>query len=233
MIWNKESVVETQENTSGFGKKAQVPPEIRRWNWGAFFLNWIWGIGNSTYIAFLMFVPVVNLFMPFVLGAKGNEWAWRNRTWRDVKQFKATQRKWAWAGLIVILLIPCCLAFPFTAMKYSDAYGMSLDAVKKNRIVTAELGQPLHPGFFVMGSVSFNGPDGSAALQYSITGPKGTGEVSAYAIKQAGQWKLRQVIVQVAGHRIFVVGGKQVFTRYQFLPARPLRTTRMADWIRF
>lgn len=42
-------------NTSGQGKNATVPAEIDRWNWGAFLLNWIWGIGNHTFIALLMF----------------------------------------------------------------------------------------------------------------------------------------------------------------------------------
>ncbi len=49
-----------------------IPPEIRRWNWGAFLLNWIWGIGNQTYIALLALIPGVNLVMLFVLGAKGS-----------------------------------------------------------------------------------------------------------------------------------------------------------------
>ena len=66
------------ENTSGQGVAAVVPPELDRWNWGAFFLTWIWGIGNNTFIALLMFVPVVNMVMPFVLGVKGSAWAWRN-----------------------------------------------------------------------------------------------------------------------------------------------------------
>src|SRR3990170_1543286 len=57
------------ENTSGQGKAAVVPPEVDRWNWGAFLLNWIWGIGNNTFIALLMFVPFANFVMPFVLGA--------------------------------------------------------------------------------------------------------------------------------------------------------------------
>jgi hypothetical protein len=28
-------------NTSGQGPNAVVPPEIKRWNWGAFLLNWV------------------------------------------------------------------------------------------------------------------------------------------------------------------------------------------------
>src|SRR5690348_2738425 len=72
-----------EDNTSGLGERAIVPPEIRGWNWGAFLLNWIWGAANGVYIAFLMFVPLVNVVMIFVLGAKGNEWAWRKERWRD------------------------------------------------------------------------------------------------------------------------------------------------------
>ena len=36
----------SDQNTSGYGSLASMPPEIRHWNWGAFFLTWIWGIGN-------------------------------------------------------------------------------------------------------------------------------------------------------------------------------------------
>jgi hypothetical protein len=79
-----------------------VPPEVRRWNWGAFLLSWIWGIGNQVWIALLALIPVVNLVMIFVLGAKGNEWAWKKRRWESVEAFHSTQRKWAIAGLIVL-----------------------------------------------------------------------------------------------------------------------------------
>jgi hypothetical protein len=51
---------------------ADIPEEIDRWNWGAFLLNWIWGLGNNTFIALLTLVPFVGLVMPFVLGAKGS-----------------------------------------------------------------------------------------------------------------------------------------------------------------
>lgn len=91
------------ENTSGQGKLAIVPAEIKGWSWGAFLMNWIWGLGNGTYIALLMFVPFVNLVMFFVLGAKGNEWAWRNKKWDSVEHFQAVQKKWAIAGLIILV----------------------------------------------------------------------------------------------------------------------------------
>lgn len=82
-----------------------VPSEIRGWNWGAFGLNWIWGLGNGTYIALLALIPIVNLVMIFVLGAKGNEWAWKNKHWASVEHFKNTQRRWRNAWLILLVTI--------------------------------------------------------------------------------------------------------------------------------
>jgi hypothetical protein len=92
------------ENTSGQGKAATVPVEVKKWNWGAFLLNWIWGLGNRTYIALLCLVPLLNVVMVFVLGAKGSEWAWRNKRWESVEHFRRVQKKWAWIGLAVILV---------------------------------------------------------------------------------------------------------------------------------
>src|ERR1700729_2742399 len=91
------------ENTSGHGKSSVVPAELDYWNWGAFLLNWIWGIGNNTFIALLVFVPVIGLVMPFVLGAKGSRWAWRNGQWDSVEHFKHVQRLWAIWGVIIWL----------------------------------------------------------------------------------------------------------------------------------
>lgn len=41
---------EDRENTSGQGRSAVVPPEIKRWIWGAFLLNWIWGIKGDRWV---------------------------------------------------------------------------------------------------------------------------------------------------------------------------------------
>jgi len=92
-------------NTSGMGKQAVIPPEIKRWNWGAFFLTWIWGIRNRTYIALLCLIPYVSFVMVFVLGAKGSEWSWRNQKWDSIKQFKDSQRTWAIVGAVIFFTI--------------------------------------------------------------------------------------------------------------------------------
>ncbi|MFD1433632.1 ribonuclease G [Kroppenstedtia eburnea] len=82
----------------------EVPAEIKKWNWGAFFLSWIWGIGNQVWIALLGLVPVVNIVMIFVLGAKGSEWAWKAKNWESVDHFKRVQRLWAIWGTVLFFI---------------------------------------------------------------------------------------------------------------------------------
>jgi hypothetical protein len=96
-----DTISKFPSNTSGQGKLASVPKEIQKWNWGAFFLTFIWGIGNGVWRSFLIFIPIINIAVPFILGAKGNTWAWQNRIWRDVNHFKKVQKTWAIVGLIV------------------------------------------------------------------------------------------------------------------------------------
>lgn len=102
-------------NTSGQGEQSVVPPEIQKWNWGAFFLSWIWGIGNQVWIALLSLIPFVNIIMIFVLGAKGNEWAWRAKRWESVEHFLEVQRKWSKWGFIVFIVIASLILLSFIA----------------------------------------------------------------------------------------------------------------------
>jgi hypothetical protein len=187
------------ENTSGGGNAAVVPAEIDRWNWGAFLFNWIWGIGNNTLIALLMFVPLVNMVMPFVLGAKGSAWAWRNKRWESVEAFKATQRKWALWGLAVIVLFIVLLAGMFVAifasLKGSDAYQMTVRALNSDSEAVQILGQPISTGI-PGGSIHVSGPNGEASLSFSAEGPKGNGTVYVKATKSLGQWKIDEAVLE-------------------------------------
>lgn len=94
----------------------EVPPGIAGWSWGAFLWNWIWAIFNNTWIGLLALVPGVNLVMIFVLGAKGREWAWKNKQWDSVEHFNRVQRKWSvWGiGLVLASLLLSGLLFAFS-----------------------------------------------------------------------------------------------------------------------
>lgn len=92
-------------NNSGcgnlFDESIAIPDEIKGWNWGAFLMPWLWPFTNKVWIGLLCLVPYVGWIVGFVLGAKGNEWAWKSRKWRSIDQFKAHQRGWAIAGLFI------------------------------------------------------------------------------------------------------------------------------------
>ncbi len=92
------------DNTSGQGKAAEIPDEVRGWSWGAFLMGWIWGLFNRTWIALATFIPLIGLVVWVMLGLKGREWAWRNKRWDDVEHFNRAQRKWAIAGLVIWIL---------------------------------------------------------------------------------------------------------------------------------
>ncbi len=195
------------ENTSGQGKSAVIPPEIDKWNWGAFALNWIWGIGNNTYIALLMFLPFVNIVMWFVLGFKGSTWAWQNKRWESVEQFQKIQRKWARGGLaLYVAFIAFFVGLFFiimTTMKSSDAFQLALTRLQASPAATEFLGSPITTGF-PMGNFESSGPRGSANLSFSVKGPKGEGTVFMEARKDLGLWKIDRMVLeqQGAGRRI-------------------------------
>lgn len=99
-------------------KNEDVLPEgIRGWSWGAFLLNVIWAVFNKTWIGLLCFVPFVGIFMPFVLGFKGREWAWKNDTWDSVEHFNRVQRNWSkWGIIITLSLIPIGILFGMSSV---------------------------------------------------------------------------------------------------------------------
>ena len=111
------------ENTSGHGKGAAIPPEIRGWNWGAFSLSLIWGLSHRVWITLIGFIPPLQFVMPFVLGAKGNEWAWQNQKWHSVEHFRRTQRNWALAGLVYWACVAalCGLAY-FASIEWESPF---------------------------------------------------------------------------------------------------------------
>jgi hypothetical protein len=179
-----------------------IPPEIDRWNWGAFLLNWIWGIGNNTFIALLTLVPIFGFVMLFVLGAKGSRWAWRNGRWDSVDHFKRVQRLWAIWGVIIwvggIALFGGIIGGTFSLLKHSEAYQLGVSRLQASPVATNLLGTPISTGF-PTGSISFNGASGTAALSFSASGPKAAGTVFLEAVKKDGAWAITRLTLKLDG----------------------------------
>jgi hypothetical protein len=104
------------------------------WNWGAFWLPFFWGLSHRTYQTLIVFVlSLISLTYILVVsvtesksdttngmvviifwllgfpvsvwyGLKGNEWAWRNRQFHSVDEFRKVQKAWAvWAVILFAL----------------------------------------------------------------------------------------------------------------------------------
>jgi Cytochrome oxidase complex assembly protein 1 len=183
-------------------EKPAIPAEIDRWNWGAFLLNWIWGVGNNTFIALLTLVPMVGLVMPFVLGVKGSAWAWRNGRWDSIEHFKRVQRLWAIWGVVIwlggIVLFGGIFGGVFYALKHSEAYQLAASRLEANPAAVNTLGAPISSGI-PSGKISIEGASGRAHLEFSATGTKAEGRVVVEALKENGVWSLKVLKLKING----------------------------------
>lgn len=187
------------DNNSGKGKLASVPAEIDNWNWGAFLASWIWGVGNNTYIAFLTFVPLVGLVMPFILGVKGSSWAWRNKRWESIEHFRSVQRKWAkWSAIVYAIGFTGIAIILFTTLKSSEPYKLGVDQLHKNQVAIDLLGPPITTGM-PMGSFEVTGPTGHAEMSFDVEGKHNSGTVYLKADKDMGRWSFNQIELEVDG----------------------------------
>lgn len=172
-----------------------LPPYLKKWNWGAFFLNWVWGLGNNVYIALLMFIPGVNLVMPFVLGAKGNEWAWQRGNWASEQHFQRTQRIWTRVGVGAAIGFPTFIVTIFAVvtvvMQNSEPFKLSLELTRSNGSVIAELGEPIEvDSWLISGNINYENSEGYADLAYEVTGPKENGSVRFVARLVGEHWEV-------------------------------------------
>lgn len=176
----------------------EIPAGVKGWNWGAFFFSWFWGLCNNTYIALLCFVPIVNFVMPFVLGVKGNEWAWKNGEWQSVAYFRKIQRNWGIGALITIVvsifLIIVLLAGDDSDIKSSIPYQMTAINVLNTAESRQLLGSPIT--IDAVDASNIDEEDGIAHFVLTVSGPNGTGTVNSVLEKSYGVWAFAKLILQ-------------------------------------
>lgn len=90
-------------------------PFLKKWNWGAFLLSWIWAFGHGLAMwgvigLIACFVPAIGsmvaLGIAIYLGIKGNELAWQTGKYLSIEELKEKEKKWTkWAVIIFIISI--------------------------------------------------------------------------------------------------------------------------------
>lgn len=126
----------------------EVPPEIKKWNWAAFFFGFIWAIMNGIrwplyIVAFSIFVDIIiedysfasNIYwiiasaiifqiINIALSINGNEWAWNAKSWASVEHFQSVQRKWNIATIcfvIIFFTLLFIIGILFNILNYTSA----------------------------------------------------------------------------------------------------------------
>jgi hypothetical protein len=142
--------------------------------------------------------------MPFVLGAKGNEWAWKNKTWESVEQFKRVQRAWSiagWASLAFCFVVFGIIGgIVFNVLYDNDVVRATMVELKHNKEATSLLGEPIKKGLFVSGNYELKNSVGTADLSVPVEGPKAKGTVHVVANKKDGVWIINTLNLTVDGH---------------------------------
>ncbi len=129
-----DSMKSTTSGTPGgiIRVQKELPDGVRGWSWGAFLLNWVWAIGNKTWIGLLVLIPYIGFIVAIVLGIKGREWAWKNKEWASFEEFDRVQRKWStWGVGIAVCAFSISLLISFSAYK---------DYVRRSKEIQLQLG---------------------------------------------------------------------------------------------
>ena len=128
-------------------------------------------------------------------------------------------RNWKWfvpTGCLTMLLacagfVTLIFSIVLGSLKSSDVYNESLAKARTNAQVTAALGTPVEPGFWVSGNISVENSSGQSDLSIPVSGPNGTGTIYVTATKSAGRWNYSTMICEISssGNRINLLTSAQ------------------------
>ena len=112
-----------------------IPEELtRRWSWGGFLLWFLWAFWNAnttvkwiTLAAFVLNIVtggIAGLALGIYFGINGNRIAARDRSFPTVDAYRAVQRAWANAGVIVLLVSGPLFAIVFFLAGFAALVGL-------------------------------------------------------------------------------------------------------------
>jgi len=107
-------------------------------------------------------------------------------------------------------------------MRSSDAYQIAMETISAEPRVMDAIGNDLKPGFWTNGSVKIEtGGTGEAKLSIPVYGNKGSGTVTAHAVRFGGRWDMRLLVVIVDGVKAPLV---LINADNQHIPGAPAQT---------
>ena len=112
-------------------------------------------------------------------------------------------------GLTVVIVVAFVVVFVAcfggvyvlvaSSIKSSEVYQLALEKAQSNPEVVEALGEPIEPGFWVLGTISTTGISGEADLQFPISGPKNRGTVYVTARRENAVWRFYTLAARIDG----------------------------------
>jgi hypothetical protein len=114
-------------------------------------------------------------------------------------------RNWKWVvPLGALSVVALCGGFfaaifsiVFGMIKSSPPYEESLAMIQAHPEIREVIGTPIEPGFLVTGSIEVNPSSGFADIAYTVSGPRGSADVSVVAEKSGAQWTFESIDVEI------------------------------------
>ena len=99
---------------------------------------------------------------------------------------------------VLCLIVGALFIVLQVAFRSSGLFKATVAAVQTDQAVIDALGEPLEPGMLITGNLSL-GSLSSGTLNFSVTGPRGGGQVSVAGLKGIAEWNLLFLTVLVDG----------------------------------
>lgn len=113
--------------------------------------------------------------------------------------------KWV-LRIAIFLFIPVGIfAIIVTAFRSSAPYQIAVEAAQNDPRVIAELGEPIEPGWLILGSLETSGSSGDASLNIPLRGSKNRGRLHVGAWRRGGDWEFYTLQVVPRGSDTVIV----------------------------
>ncbi len=146
-------------------------------------------------------VPLFGTFYTFVIGAKGNEWAWENNSWESIEAFKATQQKWSFGALafllVLVLYVIVSLNLSFRDFEESPSVKLALAELEQSESFQSKIGIPYDYSLNA-GKIGGHDAKGYAEMDLDIEGDNGEGVFFFKASHVNRNWQLDCLTIQFA-----------------------------------
>jgi hypothetical protein len=106
-------------------------------------------------------------------------------------------------GLILFCLLGGFAAITMTGVSASfhssEVYRQAVARCAADPQASERLGEPIRPGWLVLGELHVNGSEGAADFSIPVSGSRGKGSIHTVAVKSAGVWRFTTLQVNVEG----------------------------------